>query len=159
MIQHKQAFTLIELLVVVLIIGILAAVAVPQYQVAVAKSRYVSMKIYADTITKAEKFYFLANGKYTVNFNDLDIETGEQVDNITNERYTNWGYCTLSGGAHSYVICYLFKKNERIMGYQRYFVHSEIVAARTHCFALISQDEGSTYNKVCRSRYRNKYRQ
>lgn len=78
--KSNQAFTLIELLVVVLIIGILAAVALPQYQKAVLKSRYATIKHLATSIAQAEEVYYLANGKYSTVLADLDIDMPEGYD-------------------------------------------------------------------------------
>ena len=69
----KKGFTLIELLVVVLIIGILSAVALPQYTKAVEKSRATQAMTLVKSVADAQKIYYLANGKYTDKFEDLDI--------------------------------------------------------------------------------------
>ena len=70
----KNGFTLIELLVVVLIISILAAVALPQYQKAVERSRAVQAIAAVKTIGDAQELYYLANGEYASSLEDLDIE-------------------------------------------------------------------------------------
>ena len=67
-------FTLIEILVVVLIVGILAAIALPQYQRAVEKARAVEAKELLDTVYKAEQMFFLTNGSYASSFSDLDVD-------------------------------------------------------------------------------------
>ena len=75
--KNKQAlsgFTLIELLVVVLIIGILAAVALPKYQKAVEKTRIVSYVSQIQTIVRAEQAYYFEHGEYTSQLDMLDID-------------------------------------------------------------------------------------
>ncbi len=70
----RRGFTLIELLVVVLIIGILAAVAVPQYQKAVAKARTTEALAMLKALVQAEEVYFLSNGEYTNDIQLLDVQ-------------------------------------------------------------------------------------
>ena len=59
---NNVGFTLIELLVVVLIIGILAAIAVPQYQKVVDKSRAVEALVLMDSLEKGVDYYLLEHG-------------------------------------------------------------------------------------------------
>ena len=69
----KKGFTLIELLVVVLIIGILSAVALPQYEQAVRKSRYTQLQTVAKTLAEAQDVYKLAVGDFSNTFDKLDV--------------------------------------------------------------------------------------
>lgn len=60
----KKAFTLVELLIVIIIIGILVAIAVPQYQKMVEKGYYPQAVTKLRAFVDAERMYYLEHGIY-----------------------------------------------------------------------------------------------
>ncbi len=146
----KAGFTLMELLVVVLIIGVLAAVAIPKYQVAVTKSRYATLKNLTESILQAEEVYYLANGQYTNRFEKLDIDMpGGKLNTSSVDRYMyEWGNCFLYVSNTSvYFNCH----NSNIgMTYQVRPQFSPSSPKKKEC-VVNTADNNSPQAKVCRS--------
>jgi prepilin-type N-terminal cleavage/methylation domain-containing protein len=96
--RNMQAgFTLIELLVVVLIIGILAAIAVPQYFKVVEKGKFAESMAWLQSLKGAEERYLARNGTYfpgAVTSTSFDVNLGNMTKftpgAITTTNTPNW---------------------------------------------------------------------
>ena len=145
----NTGFTLIELLVVVLIIGILASVALPQYQAAVAKSRLSALIPNVRALKDGLEMYYLANGSYppdpgTFEF-DVDIARG-----CTNANTTDWIICPnnifydrLDGGAPT-----ASGINQNIKLAYLLWLDQSAHPGEARCIASASDN---TANRVCKS--------
>jgi len=71
--MNRKGFTLVEVLIVVIIIGILAAIGIPQFTASIEKAKGGEARAGLGNIQTGEKVYFAENEKYTAVTTDLDI--------------------------------------------------------------------------------------
>ena len=142
-------FTLIELLVVVLIIGILAAVAVPQYQKAVDKSHLTQLITLCKSVQQAQEAYYLANGVYATDWEELSLEIpGVTATEGTNKIYTSSGMFIR---LYSHAIYAMY--NRRLPGIMLTWGYDNDVpgtygARSRRCYAL---ETNTRANELCKS--------
>ena len=148
--MKNRAFTLIELLVVVLIIGILAAIALPQYQKAVYKARAMEALILTKALTEAEEVYYLANGEYTTDVGELDVQ-------ISSELVTTWGEGAKFDNKYSYTCgrgteCIASINNNNMPSFQFNFRNTgDVDGGKFYCTLGSGTEKTDMAKAICRS--------
>lgn len=146
-------FTLIELLVVVLIIGILAAVAYPQYRFMVLRAETARALPLLKSLRDAQDRYFMANGTYAQKFEDLDIkmppckQINEYASNsacLMKDR-NNVEYHIYGSGA---AILHIGRDPVKERIYIYYYPDTMDPAHK--CYAATAPGDNSSGNKLCK---------
>ena len=86
MLRNREGFTLIELLIVVVIIGILAAIALPKFGQTREAAYYTTLRSDLTNLRSAQEMYYQTQGSYSyaASLDDLDFTPSSGVEgNLT----------------------------------------------------------------------------
>jgi len=136
----NSGFTLIELLVVVLIIGILAAIAVPQYTKTVDKSRAAEVLASIRTLKDALEVYYMQTGAYPTSPDQLDVTIPDvkDYDIVIDNTTTNIRAVNKTKGYNAYHLRY----------FPRY-ITTPNAAAFAGKLICVAQDSDKTGQSIC----------
>lgn len=155
----KKGFTLIELLVVVLIIGILSAVALPQYTKAVEKSRATEAITLLGNLANAEEIYKMSTGSYTGDLSALDIQlpgvtsTATNTISTKNFKITITNPSTATGTSNSFVAVAERANNGNVIssGDNQYSISLDISSTGTITRRCTKTKSTSDITSMCKS--------
>jgi prepilin-type N-terminal cleavage/methylation domain-containing protein len=99
--QLRRGFTLIELLIVVVIIGILAAIAIPKFQATKGKAYFAGMRSDLHNLTTAEESFFYDHAQYTAALDSMSFNASHGDSVIVTEA-TASGWSATSQNPLSY---------------------------------------------------------
>lgn len=95
MTRHRSGFTLIEMLIVVVVIGILAAIAVPKFAQLKGRTRAATIRADLRNLVTAQEEYLITNGTYTSNVALLPFtSTAGVIVNIAEATGGGWSATT-----------------------------------------------------------------
>ena len=98
LLRNQAGFTLVELMIVIVIVGILAAVAVPIYQSNITKAKMSECDAALGTIRTALRIYYAEHGNYPVVATGTEVTAATSLDIIDTDlegKYFKSGNYTL----------------------------------------------------------------
>src|SRR6266498_2604906 len=114
--MNRKGFTLIELLIVVVIIGILAAIAIPKFANTKQKAYVAQMKSDLKNLATAEEAYFYDSTSYTTSLVALNNFRSSTGVTLTLPEATPMGWSAQAVHGQTTRACYLFNGNVAAVG-------------------------------------------